>query len=152
MTIDGIKMSLKTQADKTITEDLIHISKFMELGKGEWSLPKLRGLFFEHMQNYEQIFTLRALSDAAKIKKYELVEIPKSLLLEADCGEFEVMENSKQNPKPGYCRVFDKNGLICFELYFDGGTERKLQIRKIRKELCTVHAIWEFDTASLFDV
>ena len=120
--------------------------------KGEWSLPKLRGLFFEHMQNYEQIFTLRALSDAESHKKYELVEIPKALLLGADSGEFEVKENSKQKPQPGYCRVIDKDGRIRFELYFDGGTERKLQIRKIRKELCIVHAIWEFETTRLFDI
>ena len=83
----------------------VQLSKFMELGKGEWSLPRLRGLFFKHMESYERIFTLRALSDAESHKKYELVEIPKALLLGADRGEFEVMENSKQNPKPGYCRV-----------------------------------------------
>ena len=152
VTIDQIPMSLKTQADKSISEDMIHISKFMELGKEEWSLPTLRGLFFKHMESYERIFTLRALSDAESHKKYELVEIPKALLLGADRGEFEVMENSKQNPKPGYCRVIDKDGAIRYELYFDGGTERKLQIRKIRKELCIVHAIWEFDTTRLFDI
>ena len=152
VTVNGTPMSLKTQADKNICEDMIHISKFMELGKGEWSLPTLRGLFFKHMQRYERIFTLRALSDAESYKKYELVEIPKALLLGADRGEFEVKENSKQVPKPGYCRVIDKDGSIRFELYFDGGTERKLQIRKIRKELCTVHAIWEFETTRLFDI
>ncbi len=152
VTVDGVRMSLKTQADKSIAEDRVHISKFMELGKGEWSLPTLRGLFFEHMRSYERIYTLRALSDAASRKKYELVEIPKSLLLEADRGEFEIMESSKQNPKPGYCRVFDKDGAMRFELYFDGGTERKLQIHKIRKELCTVHAVWEFETTRLFDI
>jgi len=29
LTIDQIPMSLKTQADKSISEDMIHISKFM---------------------------------------------------------------------------------------------------------------------------
>lgn len=152
VTVNGIQMSLKTQADKSISEDRIHISKFMELGKGEWSLPVLRDLFLKHMQNYEQIFTLRALTDTEIHKKYELVEIPKTLLMEAEQGIFEVMESSKQNPKPGYCRIFDKDSTLCFELYFDGGTERKLQIRKIFKELCIVHAIWEFETTRLFDI
>jgi type II restriction enzyme len=31
-----------------------------------------------------------------------------------------------------------------FELYFDAGAERKLQVRHLRKDLCTVHAQWEF--------
>ena len=121
-------MSLKTQADKSISEDMINISKFMELGKGEWSLPTLRGLFFKHMQSYERIFTLRALSDAESHKKYELVEIPKALLLGADRGKFEVKENSKQDPKPGYCRVIDKDGSIRFELYFVCQTVRRFRL------------------------
>ncbi len=34
ITIEGVPCSLKTQADKNIKENEIHISKFMELGKG----------------------------------------------------------------------------------------------------------------------
>jgi len=37
ITIDGVKYSLKTQADAAIKSDTIWISKFMELGKGQWS-------------------------------------------------------------------------------------------------------------------
>jgi len=51
---------------------------------------------------------------------------------------------SKQNPKPGYCSVTDDEGNVKFKLYFDGGTERKLQIKNLRKDLCIVHATWEF--------
>ena len=36
ITINGIPFSLKTQADQNIREDRIWISKFMELGRGEW--------------------------------------------------------------------------------------------------------------------
>ncbi len=32
-----------------------------------------------------------------------------------------------------------------FQLYFDGGTERKLQIKHLLKSLCVVHAEWKFD-------
>jgi type II restriction enzyme len=53
VTIDGIRLSLKTQADKAIREDRIWISKFMELGKGRWGddprdLEGLRQQFLEH--------------------------------------------------------------------------------------------------------
>jgi hypothetical protein len=101
------------------------------------------------MQSYERIFTLRCLSsDSTKIR-YELVEIPKSLLLEAKNCELEVCKNSKQNPKPGYGYIRDADGNIKFELYFDGGTERKLQIKHLRKDLCKVHATWIFGSAAL---
>lgn len=148
MNILDTAFSLKTQANKGIKKESIHISKFMELGRGDWSdqesdLIGLRDRFFNHMKSYGRILTLRRLSDATN-EIYELVEIPKALLMEAANGKLRMMHESGQMPKPGYCTVTDKNGKLRFELYFDGGTERKLQIRSIDKALCTVHATWVF--------
>ena len=148
LTINDVAVSLKTQANKGIRKESIHISKFMELGKGSWSdkeedLVGLRDQMFHHMRSYERIVTLRRLSDVTN-EIYELVEIPKALLLEAKDGKLHMMHDSKQMPKPGYCTVTDKDGKTRFQLYFDGGTERKLQIRTIDKALCIVHATWVF--------
>ena len=146
--IDGTTVSLKTQADKAIREDTIWISKFMELGKGEWGadpkdLVRLRESFLKHLQNYERIFTLRALERAPNWR-YELVEIPKDLLLAAKSGKLEMRLESRQFPKPGYCHVRDRDGRDIYQLYFDAGSERKLQVKKLLKSLCAVHAIWSF--------
>jgi Type II site-specific deoxyribonuclease len=149
ITIDGVRVSLKTQADAGIKADLLHISKFMELGRGEWVLTRLRDLFLEHMQNYERVFQFRCLQQINNHYRYELVEIPMSLLNEASNADLVVAEDSKQNPKPGYGYVKFPDGSLKYALYFDGGTERKLQVKNIRKDLCTVHATWEFDSASL---
>jgi len=73
-----------------------------------------------------------------------LVEVPKALLKKAATGRFKMMSASKQFPKPGYCYV-EKEGKILYSLYFDGGGERKLQIKGLRKDLCLVHASWKFD-------
>ncbi len=148
VTVDGVKLSLKTQADKNIREDAIWISKFMELGKGSWGddpndLLGLRDQFISHMNSYERILSLRALEKERKWK-YELVEIPKELLSLAKNGDLEMKTDSKQYPKPGYCYVRDEQGGILFDLYFDGGGERKLQIKKLNKKHCRVHATWEF--------
>lgn len=146
ISISGIKCSLKTQANRGIKEDEIHISKFMEMGKGDWTdkdsdLIGLRDRFFHHMEQYEKIFVLRALLLDSE-KRYELVEIPKSLLLEARDGKLEMMHRSKQMPKPGYCKVFNEKDELKYELYFDGGSERKLRIQKLDKQYCIVHASW----------
>lgn len=61
--IRGVPVSLKTEAAASIKDDSIHVSKWMELGRGEWTLPLLRDLFLEHMQSYDRIFTLRRLKD-----------------------------------------------------------------------------------------
>ena len=148
ITIDQARVSLKTQADRGIKPNSLHISKFMELGKGQWGtdvedLKGLRDQFMKHMTSYDRIFTLRHLLHDGTQRHYELIEIPKALLQRAADGQFEMMNNSKQLPRPGYCRVSDNEGLL-FELYFDGGTERKLQIRHLRKSACLEHADWRF--------
>ena len=107
--------------------------------------------FFKHMQSYERILTLRRLP-VKGYQFYELVEIPKALLLEAEHGEMEMKMDSTQVVKPGYCYVRDEQGNLKFELYFDGGSERKLQVRKLDKKLCTVHATWKFPVAVLPEV
>jgi type II restriction enzyme len=148
ITIAGTPVSLKTEAAAKIKEDSIHVSKWMELGKGEWKLPLLRDRFLEHMRSYERIFTLRCLdTDPTKVR-YELVEIPKALMLEASNCQLEVCEDSRQNPKPGYGYVRDDAGQMKYALYFDGGTERKLQIKNLRKDLCKVHATWTLGSAT----
>lgn len=149
ITIAGVPVSLKTQANSSIRDDQIWVSKFMEMGRGDWvdesHLPGLRQRFFDHMRSYDRIFTLRCLSRAGNRWRYELVEIPKALLLEAASGRLVMMHDSRQNPKPGYCHVTDAQGRTKFDLYFDGGTERKLQIKGLNKILCIVHGTWIFE-------
>jgi len=159
ITINDYKFSLKTQADKKIKEDEIWISKFMELGKGIWTdklehLEGLRNQFLEHMNSYDRIFQLRCLSNNRKyyeknIYDYELIEIPKNLLLEVKGGILSYSEKSKQIPKIGSCNVLDEFGNIKFQLYFDGGGERKLHIKKLNKSFCIKHAKWKFSLETL---
>lgn len=147
ITVGGERWSLKTQADRNLKPDSLHISKFMELGRGKWtdesSLSGLRQHMFDHLKRYDRILSLRHRIDGAN-RHYELVEIPKRLLLEAKNGKLTLNNASKQNPKPGYCRVYDRQKKLKFQLYFDGGTERKLQIQHLQKRLCYVRASWQF--------
>ncbi len=149
ITIREVPVSLKTQADAGIRVDSLHISKFMELGKGPLDLPLLRDMFLDHMRSYERILQFCCLAPGPIFYVYELVEIPKGLLLEGETAELVTQAYSRQTPKPGYGYVYDVEKKLKFALYFDGGTERKLQIKAIRKELCTVHATWRFDSTPL---
>lgn len=143
------KFSLKTEAAKGIRVNKLHISKFMELGGGQWGndpddLIGLRQQFLDNLAGINRILVLRALRKGSPDYLYELVEIPKSLLEKATIGRFEMRMESKQYPKPGYCFV-EENEKPLFSLYFDGGGERKLQIKDLMKELCIVHATWRFE-------
>lgn len=149
LTVNGIPISLKTEAASAIKVDTIHISKWMELGRGAWELPLLRDTFLTHMGGYDRIFTLRRLLPGPDVYEYEFVEIPKALMLEAANCDLVVMTASAQNPQPGYGYVRDGNGLLKYSLYFDGGSERKLQIKGLRKDLCITHATWKFESTPL---
>lgn len=157
LTVDGIRWSVKTHGDHRIKADSFFISKFMELGKGRWGktnledLAGLRDQFLRHLDGYERIFQLRyfhlAATDAMpEVHRYELVEIPKMLLLEAAGGRLAWSVRSKTTPRCGYCTVTDQHDQVKFRLYFDGAGERKLQIKDLRKDLCIVHATWEFSS------
>jgi len=140
-------VSLKTEAERSIKSERIHISKFMELGKGEWNddpeqLHFLLNRYLEHLKHYQRILTLRCLSRNPWY--YELVEIPKELLMEAKNGQIIMMSQSRQMPKPGYCNIMSSSNSIKFQLYFDGGSERKLQIKNLDKSYCTIHSVWKF--------
>lgn len=143
------KFSLKTEAAKAIRKDSIHISKFMELGGGDWGdnpddLIGLRDQYLRLLENIERILTLRALRKGNPLYEYELVEVPKALLMRAATGRLEMMTSSKQFPKPGYCYV-EEEDILLYSLYFDGGGERKLQVKGLKKSLCCIHANWTFD-------
>lgn len=148
ITINETKVSLKTQADRNIRKGSLWISKFMELGKGNWGdnpmdLTLLVDQFLTHLKNYDRILILRALSKKPNWH-YELVEIPFNLLEEAENGELEMKLDSVQFPKPGYCYVRATDKKLKYQLYFDGGSERKLQIKRLDKKFCRVHCEWKF--------
>ena len=171
LTIDGVPVSLKTQADQSIELDYLQIHKFMELGKGDWgnSERDIRNLleqFLEHISRYQRIFVLRAITNPKVCKannrdftdwEYELVEIPKSLLEAARHGEITISTRSKlTSAKPATCAVFEtlSNGerARIYNLYFDGGGERKLKLTSLRKDHCKVHGTWKFrDPKSIHD-
>lgn len=146
------RWSLKTQADRSIRANQLHISKFMEMGKGNWAttadVEALRSRFLSHMNDYDRIFSLRNLERPGLKNStrfvYELVEIPKALLERAGNFPVEIQQESRQTPKPAYVRVTEQGNTL-FELYFDGGTERKLQVKRLAKSACIVHATWTFD-------
>lgn len=145
--VDETRISLKTQADSKIKANKIHISKFMELGKGSWEtiqdLGNLRMRFMNHIKDYDRIFSLRCLCKG-EIWSYQLVEIPLDLLMESAQGDLYFVKKSKQIPIPAYCDVTTASGENKFRLYFDGGTERKLQVKDLLVKYCKLHGAWKF--------
>lgn len=144
--INGVPFNLKTEAAANIKMDYLHVSKWMELGKGAWDIAEQHERFLHHLKQYDRILSFRRLSATEGLTSYELVEIPKDLLLRSESVEIKMKENSKQALIPATITVLDDDGGTILELYFDAGSERKLQVKKIAKAHCIVHATWSFGT------
>jgi type II restriction enzyme len=150
MTIGDVRISLKTEAAKNVKENQLHVSKWMEMGKGVWDPPNVQlPRFLEHMKGYDRILSLRCLVQTGKQYWYELVEIPHALMMEAANGKMEKAANTTQETSPWYCRVPDGKGGYKFSLYFDAGSERKLQVKGLEKAYCVLHATWKFESFQL---
>lgn len=158
ITICNQSFSLKTQADKDIRQDKLWISKFMELGRGDWTnqpqqLVALREQFFSHLSSYDRILQFRCLSRNTRHYSenqyhYELIEIPKQLLFESANANLVFSERSNAAPheaRPAVGQVVDYDNNLRFQLYFDGKGERKLHIQHLQTNLCIKHAEWRFD-------
>ena len=150
LTLGTARISLKTEAAKTTKADQLHVSKWMEMGKGAWNPPAIQmPRFIEHLGQYDRILTLRCLLQTGTHYGYELVEIPKPLMLEAVNGRMEKAAKTRQETSPWYCRVADGAGGNKYSLYFDAGSERKLQVKGLMKKYCLVHATWRFESLQL---
>jgi hypothetical protein len=146
------RISLKTEAAKSTKADQLHVSKWMEMGKGVWNPPAIQmPRFIEHLGQYDRILTLRCLQQTATHYGYELVEIPKALMLEAVNGRMEKAAKTRQETWPWYCHVADGAGGNKYSLYFDAGSERKLQVKGLMKKYCVVHATWRFESLQLVE-
>ncbi|BCO26946.1 hypothetical protein MIZ03_1833 [Rhodoferax lithotrophicus] len=150
MTVGPVRISLKTEAARNTKESHLHVSKWMELGAGTWDPPNVQlPNFLHHMGGYDRILSLRCLMQTGSKYWYELVEIPHTLMLEVATGTMEKAQKTKQETSPWYCRVPDGLGGYKFSLYFDAGSERKLQVKGLQKAHCVVHASWRFESFQL---
>lgn len=150
LTVGKKRISLKTEAARNVKEHSIHVSKWLEMGKGLWDPPNIQlPRFLEHLKGYDRILTLRCLVQTGTHYWYELVEIPHAIMLEAAKGTMEKAGKTRQESFPWYCRVPDGKGGHKYSLYFDAGSERKLQVKNLLKAHCTVHATWKFQSFQL---
>jgi len=145
MAVDGIKFSLKTQADAAIKPGAIYIQKLMEARwirecvTAEDFARETRNRVTDHLGGYEKILVLRAFEPDPDHVKYELVEIPRDLLLRvrglsaADFGARNKYGSSGAD-------VTDKRGRA-FRILLDGSVE-KVRIFNLRTDRCVVHATW----------
>ncbi len=148
--VDGVPISLKTEAAASISSARITISKLMEarwirdLQSAEDCAVAVRTRVLEHLSGYRRILTLRAFDVEGPAVRYELWEIPIDVL--AGMAELTAPDFSGPNAGSGSATAtVQLDGALAFNLVFDGSVE-KVTIRGLETSLCYRHAWWVVPT------
>lgn len=143
--VDGVSFSLKTEAAKSINKHRIKISKFMEARwirdcKSKRAFAKaIKTQIIPHLSNYERILVLRAFDTSDGRVKYDLIEVPKAILM-----QMEKLKEKDFSPrtKNGSTVAFVKKGKeTVFKLRLDGSVE-KVTIEQLLVKRCIFHGSW----------
>ncbi|CDZ35637.1 Type-2 restriction enzyme SmaI [Neorhizobium galegae bv. officinalis] len=140
--IDGRKISLKSTAPKTISKDLLHISKLCEAA---W-IQDVRGaqqreeatkrLFSEYTGAVDSIVMLRLFR---KSSKYEMIEIPTSIF--GQVADVPRVHFSADGPT---IKVPVESSVPDFRVKLDR-SDAKITIAGIRRSVCRVLGTWQLD-------
>jgi hypothetical protein len=143
--VDRIKFSLKSEASAKMNTGSVTISKLMEARwireckTNEQFAQETRERVGKHLREYQRILMLRASIVDGKGITYELVELPREILLKVEqvqASDFAVRTKNGSNS----ATIFHR-GSEAFTIRLDGSVE-KVTITRLPKLLCRHHATW----------
>ena len=145
--VDGVRLSLKTEAAQNIDARYITISKLMEaawikrITTREDIPPYITSMVLPHFQNYDRIFILRSYPDQrrASCVRYDLREIPKVIL--EQIGALTADQFTQLTTTRTTSAVVRADGRAAFKFRLDGSDD-KLTINQLDVNLCPLHAWW----------
>ncbi len=149
--VDGESFSLKTEAARSLRANFITISK---LSEGRWiqqcgSTEELAEATVarvpSHLLQYDRILTLRARNLAAASVLYDLVEIPRSVLLNVQ--NLKADDFSPRTAQGGSTASVSVDGQRAFTLRLDG-SDGKVTISNLDIGLCLRHCSWAVPTVA----
>lgn len=146
--VDDTSYSLKTEASKGIKKDYITISKLME---ARWIRECVSRQDFAretkikivgHLEKYERILILRAFKISRNEIKYDLIEIPKSVLMNIrNLTQEDFEERTKNGSNCAIVKCSKDGKKYNYKLRLDGSVE-KVTISGLPTELCRLHGSW----------
>jgi Type II site-specific deoxyribonuclease len=144
--LDDQRLSLKTEAARGMSRDVLKIEKLME---ARWirdctnpakCAAAVRREVPAHMSGYDRIFVLRAFRLAGDRIRYEIVEPPKDILVAA-LSDIGVSAFTKEGKKESYgANVVAPDGSRVFRILLDSSVE-KVRLW-FRTDHCIRHGAW----------
>lgn len=139
LSVDGIRLSVKSETGRGTRPSLITITKLATTEKEPWNRESLVARMLDHLDRYDLILMLRA-TWRPRILHYQLVEIPVSLLKLMATADFLPIKRRTGRQSLG-ADVYQE-GVVAFHAHFDA-SDGKCSIRNLRIELCRVLLEWD---------
>ncbi len=147
--VNGVAFSLKTEASAGLRRDKITISKLMEARwirdcrSSEDFANGITNRVVVHLQKYQRILMLRAYDVSESELKYDLIEIPHSLLLQI--GNLTANDFTTRTAGGGSRADVYISGRKAFTMRLDGSVE-KVTISGLATDMCFYHGSWIIPT------
>lgn len=148
--VDGTPFSLKTEASAKMSKSKITISKLMEarwirdLNDASDCAASMRHVF-GHLSAYERVLVLRAFDVDGPAVRYELWEIPITVLRAVQGLTVDSFSIPNKNGT-SVAKVTEELGGVAYSIRLDGSVE-KVTISGLATSRCILHAYWVVPTA-----
>ncbi len=138
ITVDGKKMSLKTETGKATDKDFISITKLCTTETGDWTSEALIRHTLSHLRRYDHILMLRAIS-ADGVFEYQVLDIPLAILRRIETVT--VVPSGTRTGRKSLSATVNDGSTQLFQIRFDGA-DGKCQIKNLRVDRCRKLAEW----------
>jgi hypothetical protein len=135
--VDEVMYSLKTESAASIR--LMEARWIRECRNRADLVRGIQSKVVPHLESYQRIIILRVFSKTEGHVQYDLVEIPRDVLLEVrnlGASDFSALNDNNSSRAD-----IKRNRRALFALRLDGSVE-KVTIANLRVDACTVHATW----------
>ena len=135
------RISIKTETGLSTHPTLINLTKLCTTERDPWTSDALIGRVLDHLSRYDRILMLRAVRIEETHWRYQLLDIPTSVL--ERIREITVQPVGRRKARKSLAANVVEDGVRQFRVHFDG-TDGKCQVQRLRIELCNMLLEWDY--------
>jgi hypothetical protein len=135
------RISIKSETGLSTHPHQINITKLCTTEREPWDSPTLIERVLEHLSRYDRILMLRAIRTANGTIRYQLVDIPISLL--KLMRKIKVTAVGRRTVRKSLGGDVNQDGERVFRVHFDG-TDGKCQIQRLLLSRCNLLLEWDY--------
>jgi len=140
LSVEGAKISIKTETGEGTNRNYISITKLCTTEKDPWEAQSLINHAVQHLSRYDYILMLRAVWERPVIH-YQVLDIPINLLRMIEGAQLEY--TGRRTTRKSMTSDIFREGRKVFQVYFDAA-DGKCQIKRLPVAECQILTSWDY--------